>query len=203
MQRFILHENLKKFRACLGADVADTERSYLLQQIRSIQRELALLNAAALGVQRYPIEFGVLSSCDRSLFQRLTETSIQPTMIIDPRAGMRILDVNDAHTAITYTERSKVAGERLFDVFPDNPDLEDATGVAGLFDSIRIAAQGRRQHAMKAQRYDLRGSDGRFLERYWQTVSVPILNDEAQLVCILHQARDVTETVGTAGFVGH
>ena len=56
---------------------------------------------------------------------------------------------------------------------------------------------------MKAQRYDLRGSDGRFLERYWQTVSVPILNDEAQLVCILHQARDVTETVGTAGFVGH
>src|SRR3546814_1910538 len=76
-------------------------------------------------------------------------------------------------TAITYTERSRVAGERLFDVFPDNPDLEDATGVAGLFDSIRIAAQGRRQHAMKAQRYDLRGSDGRFLERYWQTVSVP------------------------------
>src|SRR3546814_2953426 len=79
VQRFILHENLKKFRACLGADVADTERSYLLQQIRSIQRELALLNAAALGVQRYPIEFGALSSCDRSLFQRLTETSTQPT----------------------------------------------------------------------------------------------------------------------------
>src|SRR3546814_1353237 len=56
VQRFILHENLKKFRACLGADVADTERSYLLQQIRSIQRELALLNAAALGVQRYRSE---------------------------------------------------------------------------------------------------------------------------------------------------
>src|SRR3546814_6322535 len=79
---------------------------------------------------------------------------------------MRILDVNDAHTAITYTERHKVAGERLFDVFPDNPDLEDATGVAGLFDSIRIAAQARRQHVMKAQRYDLQGPDSRFLERY-------------------------------------
>src|SRR3546814_13740742 len=91
-----------------------------------MQRELALLNAAALGVQIYPIEFGALSSCDRSLFQRLTETSTQPTMIIDPRAGMRILDVNDAHTAITYTERSRVAGERLFDVFQDHPDLEDA-----------------------------------------------------------------------------
>ena len=203
MQRFILRENLKKFRACLGADVADTERTYLLQQIRSIQRELALLNAAALGAQRYPIEFGFLSTRDRSLFHRLTETAAEPTMIIDPRAGMRILDVNEAHTAITYTERRKVTGERLFDVFPDNPGLEDATGVASLFDSIRIAARGRCQHAMKAQRYDLRGSDGRFLERYWQTVSVPILNDEAQLVCILHQARDVTETVGAAGFTGH
>ncbi|MGE4306959.1 diguanylate cyclase [Sphingopyxis granuli] len=203
MQRFILRENLKKFRVRLDAGVADAERAYLLRQIRSIQRELALLNAAALGVQRYPIEFGSLSSRDRSLFHRLTETAVEPTMIIDPRAGMRILDVNDAHTAITYTERHKVAGERLFDVFPDNPDLEDATGVAGLFDSIRIAAQARRQHVMKAQRYDLQGPDSRFLERYWHTVSVPILNDEAQLVCILHQARDVTETVGAAGFTGH
>src|SRR3546814_11506163 len=115
-------------------------------------------------------------------------------MIIDPRAGMRILDVNDAHTAITYTERSRVAGERLFDVFPDNPDLEDATGVAGLFDSIRIAAQGRRQHAMKAQRHDLRGSDGRFLERSWPTVSVSILHEADQLVCILSPERNYPET---------
>src|SRR3546814_19925621 len=109
---------------------------------------------------------------------------------MDPRCCMGILEVNDGQTAITESERSRVAGESLFDVVPDKPELEDATGVAGLFDSIRIAAQGRRQHARKAQRYDLRGSDGRFLERYWQTVSVPILNDEEQLVCILHQARD-------------
>src|SRR3546814_16196041 len=97
-----------------------------------------------LGVQRYPIEFGSLSSRDRSLFHRLTETAVKPTMIIDPRAGMRILDVNDAHTAITYTERHKVAGERLFDVFPDNPDLEDATGVAGLFEDRKNVVWGKR-----------------------------------------------------------
>src|SRR3546814_948144 len=114
MQRFILRENLKKFRVRLDAGVADAERAYLLRHIRSIQRELALLNAAALGVQRYPIEFGSLSSRDRSLFHRLPETAVEPTMIIDPRAGMRILDVNAAHTAITYTERHKVAGERHF-----------------------------------------------------------------------------------------
>src|SRR3546814_1341848 len=99
-----------------------------------------LLNAAALGVQRYPIEFGSLSSRDRSLFHRLTETVVEPTMIIDPRAGMRIFDANDAHTAITYTERHKLAGERHFDVFPDNPAPDDATGAAGLFESLRIAA---------------------------------------------------------------
>lgn len=124
-------------------------------------------------------------------------------MIIDPRAGLRILDVNDAHTAITYSERRKVTGERLFSVFPDNPDIEDATGIASLFDSIRSAAQGRCQHTMEAQRYDLQGPDGRFLEHYWQTVSIPILNDEAQLVCILHQARDVTEKVHAESFNGH
>src|SRR3546814_6515031 len=128
MQRFILRENLKKFRVLLVACVADAERSYLLRQIRSIQRERALLNAAALGVQRYPIEFGSLASRDRILFHRLTETAVEPTMIIDPRAGIRILDVNDAHTAITYTARHKVAGERLFDVFPHNTALPEPTG---------------------------------------------------------------------------
>src|SRR3546814_17923028 len=87
MQRFILRENLKKFRVRLDAGVADAERAYLLRQIRSIQRELALLNAAALGVQRYPIEFGSLSSRDRSLFHRLTETAVEPTMINDPRGS--------------------------------------------------------------------------------------------------------------------
>lgn len=162
MQRFILHENLKKFRACLGADVADTERSYLLQQIRSIQRELALLNAAALGVQRYPIEFGALSSCDRSLFQRLTETSTQPTMIIDPRAGMRILDVNDVHTAITYTERSRVAEKGSLTSFRIIRILRMQPASQACLIPSASRHRGRRQHAMKAQRYDLRGSDGRF-----------------------------------------
>src|SRR3546814_6439942 len=199
MQRFILRENLKKFRVRLDAGVADAERAYLLRQIRSIQRELALLNAAALGVQRYPIEFGSLSSRDRSLFHRLTETAVEPTMIIDPRAGMRILDVNDAHTAITYTERHKVAGARHFDVFPDNPDLETATGVAGLFDSIRIAAQARRQHVMKAQRYDLQGPASRFLQRYWHPVSVPLLKYKAQPCFILHQAQVFPTKVHAAG----
>lgn len=193
MQRFILRENLKKFRASLALDSDDSKHEYLWREIHSSERDLALLNAAALGAQRYPVEFGSLPRRDRSLFRRLAESAAEPTMIIDPRAGMRILDVNDAHSAVTCTARSKVVGHMLFDVFPDNPDLDGASGVASLFESIRIAAQSRREHVMKAQRYDLRGPDGQFVERYWQTVSVPILNDEAQLVCILHQARDVTQ----------
>lgn len=193
MKRFILRENLKKFRTCLDEEVDDAERKYLKQQIHAAQRELAVLNAAALGAQRYPTEFGALAPRERSHFQRLLEQASEPTMIIDPRAGLRILDVNDAHTAVTFTRRNKVAGYMLFDIFPDNPHRRDATGVASLFDSIRTAAQRRCEHKMEAQRYDLQGPDGRFIERYWQTVSFPVLNEDAQLVCILHQARDVTK----------
>src|SRR3546814_19232103 len=125
MQRFILRENLKKFRLRLDAGVADAERAYLLRQIRSIQRELALLNAAALGVQRYPIEFGSLSSRDRSLFHRLTETAVEPTMLIDPRAGMRILDVTDAQPATPYTKRHTRPAKRLLEDFPYKPAIQD------------------------------------------------------------------------------
>src|SRR3546814_16145894 len=118
MQRFILRENLKKFRVRLDAGVADAERAYLLRQIRSIQRELALLNAAPLRVQRYPIEFVSLSSRDRRLFHRLPETALEPTMLVHPRAGMRIPHVNDAHAALTHTPRPHVERQSPLQVHP-------------------------------------------------------------------------------------
>jgi hypothetical protein len=47
------------------------------------------------------------------------------------------------------TSRHRLAGERLFDVFPDNPDDPPADGVSNLYASLRIAAETGQPHAMK------------------------------------------------------
>jgi pimeloyl-ACP methyl ester carboxylesterase len=87
----------------------------------------------------------------------------------------------------------------LFDVFPDNPSDVQANGVANLYASLRMAAQTGRPHEMPVQRYDIRDSSGRFVERHWRPINTPILDDESRVVVLLHQVEDVTqEGVGSS-----
>ena len=79
------------------------------------------------------------------------------------------------------------AGEKLFNVFPDNPGDPFADGAANLFDSLRIVAETGQSHAMAVQRYDVRGPTGKFVERYWQPLNSPVLNENGDLVFILNR----------------
>jgi hypothetical protein len=88
-----------------------------------------------------------------------------------------------------------VAGQRLFDVFPDNPDDELADGASLLLRSLRIAAGTGLRHRMKIQRYDVRDTRGVFVERYWRPRNIPLLNDQGQLLYLLYHVGDVTEQV--------
>ena len=63
--------------------------------------------------------------------------------------------------------------------------------------SLRAAAETGRPHTMPVQRYDVRDMSGRFVEKYWEPVNTPILDQNGNLIFILHHAEDVTETVLT------
>lgn len=201
MKRFVLQENLRLFRKRLLEDVSDQEKAFLLEQITLVRRELALLNVESGGAQSFPTEFGHLGWDYATKVQRLVEDSSRPSILIDPRAGLHIVDLNDAYQAATLTDRNKVAGLGMFEVFPDNPDLKGADGVANLFESIHAAAQYRTPQAMQIQRYDVRDGSGNFVTRYWRCENVPILNEDGRVVYILHRADDVTEQLnGTDKF---
>jgi hypothetical protein len=45
---------------------------------------------------------------------------------------------------------------------------------------------------MAVQRYDVRGPNGMFEERYWQPVNSPVLNENGDLAFILNRAIEVT-----------
>ena len=112
-------------------------------------------------------------------------------MVIDPRPGLHIVDINDAYAAATLTARAKAAGGKLFDVFPDNPDDPDADGVSNLYESIQRAANRGEPHTMMLQRYDVRDAGGQFVRRYWRPVNTPVFDDAGRLVYILHSAGEL------------
>ena len=162
------------------------------------RRELAILSADLMGAQALVGQFGFGDGSagavrsDRRLFRDMIENAPLPCMVIDPRPGLHIVDMNEAYADATLTSRGKSAGEKLFELFPDNPDDPSADGVGNLFESIQRAAQSGRPHTMATQRYDVQQPCGGFVEKHWRPVNIPMFDETGRLAFVLHQAVDVT-----------
>ena len=158
------------------------------------RREIAILASDTLGTQTYPGQFGSsgLNRHKRQRLRDLIESSPLPYMVVDPRPGLRILDINDAFAAATLSRRDRAAGDKLFNVFPDNPADPAATGVRNLYESLQTATRSGRTHSMAIQRYDVRDSAGCFVERYWRPTNTPIFDDNGRLLYLLHYSEAVS-----------
>lgn len=200
MRRFVLKENLERYRKLLADETRESRRQTLRSLFCSAQRELALVESASSHIGA---RSGVPAPANRddysiSRFQSDFENSQCPYLVLDPRTGLRIVDINDAYAGVTMTTRVGVPGERLFDVFPDNPDDLFADGVSSLYASLMTAAETGRPHAMPIQRYDIRDPSGKFVVRYWRASNTPLFDDKGRLVYLLIHAEDVTSDVLTS-----
>lgn len=201
MERFFLSHKIGILKQQLAIETDARSRRSIEAELRATERELALDDAALRGIPLHnnPRPFRLqLARRDIRLtarFQAEVEGSAEPYLIIDPRPGLHIVDMNDAYTALTMVDRDRVAGERVYDVFPDNPDDPFADGVKNTYASLEIAASTLRTDAMQVQRYDVRDPTGQFVERFWHIVSTAIRNTNGQLMYLLVQLEDVTAEV--------
>lgn len=120
-------------------------------------------------------------------------------LILTP--DLTIVDATQSYLEATMTVREEIIGRALFDVFPDNPQDEHATGTLNLRASLaRVHATGRR-HVMALQRYDVPSADNEelFIEKFWSPVNTPVLDGNGKLEYIIHQVEDVTELVRRRG----
>lgn len=116
--------------------------------------------------------------------------------MLDP--DLTIVAVSDAYLRATMTRRDDILGRGLFDVFPDNPDDPEATGVANLRASLDRVRNGLVPDTMAIQKYDIRRPDsegGGFEIRYWSPLNSPVLGPDRRLAWIIHRVEDVTEFV--------
>jgi PAS domain S-box-containing protein len=137
-----------------------------------------------------------MSSADPSSrdFQLLFESAPGLYLVLTP--DLRIVGVSDAYLAATMTEREVILGRELFDVFPDNPDDSNATGVRNLKASLDRVKRSSRPDAMDIQKYDIRRPEsegGGFEERYWSPLNSPVFGENRELVYIIHSVQDVTQ----------
>jgi signal transduction histidine kinase len=128
-------------------------------------------------------------------FRALFESSPGLYLVLDP--DLQIVAVSDAYLAATMTRRADILGRGIFDVFPDNPDDPEATGVANLRASLERVRQRRVSDTMAVQKYDIPRPDeeGGFEERFWSPLNSPVLDDQKRLLYIIHRVEDVTEFV--------
>src|SRR5438445_2618391 len=129
-------------------------------------------------------------------FRALFESAPGLYLVLDP--DLRIVAASDAYLHATMTKRDEIVGRGIFEVFPDNPADEGATGVRNLSASLKRVLQNRVTDALAVQKYDIRRPEaegGGFEERYWTPVNSPVFGPGNEVAYIIHRVEDVTELV--------
>jgi PAS domain S-box-containing protein len=197
-ERFIRHENLPlqtKAGQRLEVEVVanlyqENGRSVIQARIRDIAESKRAEEALRGSEARLAAE---ISTNFRALF----EASPTPFLVLTP-PEFQIIAVNNAYLNATMTRRAEIIGKGLFEVFPDNPDEREATGVRNLNASLKRVLATRRADVMAVQKYDIRrprAEGGDFVERWWSTINTPVLGADGEVAAIIHRVEDVTEIV--------
>lgn len=129
-------------------------------------------------------------------FQTLFESI--PGLYIVYSLDLIIVAGSDAYFRATKTKREEVVGQHLFEVFPDNPDDPNATGVQNLRASLESVLKHRQPHTIAVQKYDIRRPEsegGGFEERYWTLTNSPVFDENGEMTHIIHQAEAITDFV--------
>jgi signal transduction histidine kinase len=129
-------------------------------------------------------------------FRKLFESAPGLYLVLLP--DLTIIAVSDAYLRATMTEREKILGRGIFEVFPDNPDDPNADGVRNLRASLQRVLQKGKADTMPVQKYDIRRPEsegGGFEERHWSPVNSPVFAQSGELTYIVHRVEDVTEFV--------
>lgn len=109
---------------------------------------------------------------------------------------LRIVAASNAYLQATMTRRENILGRHLFEVFPDNPDDKEATGVRNVSGSLERVLATRAPDTMAVQKYDIRRPEsegGGFEERYWSPVNSPVFDgDGSKIAFFIHRVEDVT-----------
>ncbi len=130
---------------------------------------------------------------DSTDLQRLLRVTPGMFVLLSPDAAYTILGASAEYLETSHSDES-IVGRPLFEVFPDNPDV-DPVGSRTLRASLGQVLATAKPDRMPVVRYDVRrpASEGRtFEERYWSPTNIPVLADDGRVEYIVHRVEEAT-----------
>ncbi|MCG6122538.1 MAG: PAS domain S-box protein [Microvirga sp.] len=128
---------------------------------------------------------------------RLFDTLPGKILILTP-GEHEIIAVTDEFAQAVPVDRNALLGRNLFEVFPDDPNEPEADGSHNLRASLQRVEALRVRDIMPLQRYPVRGPDGRFRERFWLPQNKPVLDENGEVISIIHRVEDITAFLADA-----
>ena len=116
-------------------------------------------------------------------------------LILLPDApAFTIVGATDAYLEATYTTREQIIGKGVFEIFSDNSDNAERTGVFNLNASLHYVLEKKKPHHMDDQRYDvINPQTGVFEHKVWSPQNKPVPDKTGQVQYIIHTVEDITE----------
>jgi hypothetical protein len=196
VKRFVLAEAIARYAQQLSVEPDPRLRDVLYEMLAQARREWTASVADYSGVHFGPAPAGrraAHANGQRRSFNDAFQQSAHALLLIEPGPGLHIVDMNDACAAATLADRRAVAGQKIFEAFPDNPSDATADGVANLFAVMRAAAQTGRPMDLLSQPYDVRDSEGRFVRKVWRSRTIPTFDEDGRLAYLLNHVEEIDQ----------
>jgi PAS domain-containing protein len=116
-----------------------------------------------------------------------------PVLVLTPE--FKIADMNLAYLQVSGRSREDLLGRHVFEVFPDNPDDPDASGVQNLGESLRRVLATGEPDALAFQQYDVEipGRPGTFAQRFWCPVQAPVFGADGRVALIVQCVEEISD----------
>lgn len=114
-------------------------------------------------------------------------------LILPDKPDYTIVACSKQYALATGTDKIDITGKRLFDVFPDNPQDKEVVGVSKLSKSLSKVIATKKPDVMGLTHYDVPGGSGDFMEKFWNPVNIPVMDDKGDVSYIIHCVEDTTE----------
>ncbi len=101
-----------------------------------------------------------------------------------------ILAITEDYLSNSAFTKAQLVGMDIFECFPSNPNDPNDNGSKNLLASFLYVLKNKKPHQPPVIRYDVEDENGIFTERYWVTKNKPVLNDDGEVIYIIHTAEE-------------
>jgi hypothetical protein len=202
MDRFAIIHNINRISKHLESGKPISDRAYYVSLIHKEKHKLAVMDARILGASEHGLysraydgeHYGkFLDGCKNDC-----RTSLFPGLLVDPRPGLAIVEVNTACAAELLKSRDDLVGRQLYEIMPENDAMIEANSAANLLASFSGVMRTQQPCGLPEQRFDICDPDGNFLERYWRVELSPLLDGDGQVLLINSEFFNITDKVNGA-----